>query len=265
MSCEPIYFAGIDLGSSYTKAVILDCDKKIVASSILKSGISFEKIGRKVLKKACKESNLSPQRIACVVATGVGRENCDLAIFSKPEIACFTKGCLSYFYGENAIIVDIGGQDNKVIRISEDGTQLYFKMNRKCAAGTGSFLEDIARKLHISLKRMNLLAQKATKTVPIGSYCTVFAGTEIIHHIRTGKNLHELIRGVFESVVKRVLEMDLLEIKTILTGGVVANNPVIVDIFREKLVHSIILPPNPQTIGALGAAIYAWDDFHAKS
>ncbi|MEW6455613.1 MAG: acyl-CoA dehydratase activase [Acidobacteriota bacterium] len=255
-----MYFSGIDLGSSYSKAVIIDENKKIVSDCIRKTGLSFEKISEIVFNAALKKRNISKKEVVSVVTTGVGRNNCPFSDFSKSEISCFAKGCFHYFPG-GSIIVDIGGQDNKIIKISENGRQVYFKMNRKCAAGTGSFLEEISIRLGISQKRMNSMAKKAYKSVEIGSYCTVFTCTEIIHHIRTGKNINEILRGVFESVVKRILEMDPFEEKAILTGGVIANNPVIVDIFKEKLEHSFLVPPNPQTIGAFGAAIYAFENY----
>ncbi len=156
------------------------------------------------------------------------------------------------------MIVDIGGQDNKVIEIAATGKQVSFKMNRKCAAGTGSFLEEIAMRLDMSPKNMNLLAMKTKVSTPIGSYCTVFAGTEVIHHLRVEENAAAIMRGVYESVVKRIFEMTPLNMdkKIILTGGAIANNSVLIELFNEKLDQKVYIPKQPQYIGAIGAAFY---------
>jgi len=252
------FFSGIDLGSSYSKAVLINDQKKTIAEAVIKTGLSFEKASEDVFHLVLGSAKLKKDQVKTVVATGVGRNNCPFSAFSKPEIICLTKGGFHYFPDES-FLVDIGGQDNKIIKISKDGTQMYFKMNRKCAAGTGSFLEEISSRLNTSLQKMNELAEKTDKTVKLGSYCTVFTGSEIIHHIRTGKDLNEIIRGVFESMVKRILEMDQLTGKVVLSGGAVANNPVLVTLFKENVSDSdeVVLPPSPQMLGAFGAALYA--------
>jgi len=130
-------------------------------------------------------------------------------------------------------------------------------MNRKCAAGTGTFIEEIAARIGIPLEQMDGMARKAEKRVKIGSYCTVFAYTEILSLIRTGVSPEELVRGVFESVVDRVMEMVPLADLVMLCGGVVAHNPVVVDIFKARVSGEVIVPPYPQLTGAYGAALIA--------
>jgi len=153
--------------------------------------------------------------------------------------------------------VDIGGQDNKVIKLDDKGHRLDFRMNRKCAAGTGTFIEEIAARIGIPLEQMDGMARKAEKRVKIGSYCTVFAYTEILSLIRAGVSPEELVRGVFESVVDRVMEMVPLADLVMLCGGVVAHNPVVVDIFKARISGEVIVPPHPQLTGAYGAALIA--------
>lgn len=250
------YFAGIDLGSAFTKAVVITGEGAIAGTHIERTGLSFETNAQKVFDGALAAAGVTKDQLKAVAATGVGRRNCAFASFVKPEIGCFAKGVYFHQRG-HCVVVDIGGQDNKVIRVSQSGQQEYFKMNRKCAAGTGAFLEEISFKLNVPQKEMNERASRATKIVSIGSYCTVFSATEIIHHIREGKDIDAIFRGVYESVVKRVLEMDPISDTVVLAGGAIATNSVLVDLFREKLKVEVIVPPSPQTLGALGAALYA--------
>jgi predicted CoA-substrate-specific enzyme activase len=141
--------------------------------------------------------------------------------------------------------------------VNDSGKRIGFKMNRKCAAGTGAFLEEIANRLRVKIGELNELAKKAEGNIQIGSYCTVFTATELLTKIREGIEVKELIKGIFDSVVKRALEMDPLEGNIVMTGGVVAYNPFLVKMFEEKLDKEIFIPPLPQLTGALGAALYA--------
>ncbi len=256
-------FGGIDLGSSYTKCVLINKKHELLASHIVKTSISFQTNAETVLAGCLQQANRNQNEILSICATGVGRSNCSFADFNKPEIICFARGAW-HFHPKACIVVDIGGQDNKVIRLSDEGQQLDFKMNRKCAAGTGSFLQEISRKMDLTTEQMNEYAAKSQTPVTIGSFCTVFTATEIIHHIRTGQDINGILRGVFESVVKRILEMDPLAGTVVLTGGAIARNPVLVDIFREKLTHAVFIPPSPQMVGAHGAAILAAETWHRE-
>ncbi|MEK7270496.1 MAG: acyl-CoA dehydratase activase [Planctomycetota bacterium] len=244
----PELFAGVDIGSSYTKAVVLGADGRPRSSCILRTGASFEGAAKRALKKA----GFSPaMRVA---STGVGRASVVGAAKRPTEITSVARGSF-YHCPRRHVVVDIGGRDNKVVAVDDRGRAIYFKMNRKCAAGTGAFLEEIAHRLGISPARLCRVAKTARGRVEIGSYCTVFTCTEIIHHIRQGKNAPEILMGCYESVVKRILEMDALEGEVVLSGGVVANHPVVAEIFYEKLGRRPLLPDQPQLVGALGAAL----------
>lgn len=239
---------GIDIGSCYTKAVLVEPGGAVRASCILKTGADFARAA-----KRAGERCLDGER-ASVTSTGVGRALCAAAGGRPTELSCLARGSHHYFPRPHAV-VDIGGQDNKVVRVDAQGRLVNFKMNRKCAAGTGAFLEEIARRLDIPVSRMNRLAQSARSAVEIGSYCTVFTCTEIIHHIREGKKAAEILKGCYESVVKRLLEMDPLDGDVALSGGVVANHPVIIELFRARLGREPFVPPQPQLLGAVGAAL----------
>ena len=138
-----------------------------------------------------------------------------------------------------------------------NGKRTNFKMNRKCAAGTGTFIEELALKLRINLGEMNTLASKSTNPEKISSYCTVFAASEVLSRIRKGAKIEDMIYGAFYSIVNRVLEIDTINTDVVLTGGLIAYNPIIADIFKEVLGKSMLLPPSPQLFVALGAALYA--------
>ena len=143
--------------------------------------------------------------------------------------------------------------------IDDSGARRRFKMNRKCAAGTGAFLEEIAAHLDIPLATLNSLASQATGTLQLGSFCTVFAKTELLKLVAQGAPLPEIAKAAFRSVVKRILEMDPLSGQVVMTGGVVAHNPVIVELLSEALGRAVLVPDHPQYTGALGAALLAAD------
>lgn len=246
-------YAGIDIGSCTTKAVVIDQEGNMVGSHVRRSGVDYRSVAREVLDIALGGRGWDDIPI---VSTGYGRHSIDFASEVKTEIACHAKG--GFNYARRALtVVDIGGQDNKVIRLDERGHRIDFRMNRKCAAGTGTFIEEIAARMAIPLNQMDGIARKAEKRVKIGSYCTVFASTEILALIRAGVPTEELVRGVFESVVDRVMEMIHLADTVLLCGGVVEYNPIVVDIFKARISAEVIVPPHPQLTGAYGAALFA--------
>lgn len=251
-----LYFAGVDVGAVTTKAVILDEKKALLGFSVRKSGIDFKVSSKRSYQEALRAAKISSSQLSYVIATGYGRYNVPFANDTITEISCHAKG--SYFYFPKKItIIDIGGQDTKVIKLNEKGKITGFKMNRKCAAGTGTFLEEIASRMEVPLDDLDKFARKSTKELELSSYCTVFASTEILSKIRAGEPRENMIRGAFNSVIKRVLEMDSLTGEVVMTGGVVAHNPTLVEIMEKDLRIKINLPPNPQIVGAFGAALFA--------
>ena len=254
-------FAGIDVGSSFTKVVLLDQTKNIVGSNIRFSGTDLQDAANDALRTAI-QSDDHLNSIKGIIATGYGRKNVQLngRDFSTiTEISCSAKAAQYYYPDRSLSIVDIGGQDTKVIKI-RSGSRSGFKMNRKCAAGTGTFLEELALKLRVQPTDLDELANKSANPTPVSSYCTVFAATEILSRIREGERLEDMVRGAFHSIVKRVMEIDVLDNEIILTGGVIAHNPTIVDIFEEELGTTVHVPPSPQLFVALGAALYALEE-----
>ncbi|MGD2037703.1 MAG: acyl-CoA dehydratase activase [Desulfobacterales bacterium] len=257
MKSKPVC-TGVDVGASRTKVAILDSDKTLIGHAVKKSGTDFAATADACLASALKMANIPKSRIALTIATGYGRKNVSFAGDTKTEIGCHAKGCFHYF--PIAItIIDIGGQDNKIIKVDPSGKRTGFKMNRKCAAGTGAFLEEMAMRLDVSLSEMDRLASQAENMVKLGSFCTVFSATEVLENIRQGKKLHDIVKGVFYSMIKRVLEMDALTEKVVMTGGVVAHNPFMVKMTEKMIEREILVPDFPQLTGAIGAALYAME------
>jgi predicted CoA-substrate-specific enzyme activase len=258
MSLSPLY-VGIDIGSSFTKIIILNQNKEICGSNVDYSGVNLQLAAEKTLHAALpKNSNLLD--VKKIVTTGFGRNNFLLDHLTPTkitEISCSAKAANYIYPGKTLTIIDIGGQDTKVTKIRE-GKRISFKMNRKCAAGTGTFLEELALKLRVSYTDLNELASNSSNPKNISSYCTVFAGTEILTRIREGAEIEDMVRGAYHSIVRRVVEIDTFDDDNIVvTGGVITHNPVIIDIFNEEIGKIILVPPSPQFFVALGAALFA--------
>jgi predicted CoA-substrate-specific enzyme activase len=229
---------------------------EVLSRVVRHSGVDYSATSRLCLEEALQEAGASEDRIANTISTGYGRTNVEFANSKMTEIHCHGLGC--YDYAKRAIsIIDIGGQDNKVIRLTDTGRRANFKMNRKCAAGTGAFIEEVAMRLGLQLEEMDPLAREAMETTKLSSFCTVFAKTEILAHLRKGEPVAGIVRGAFEAVVTRVVEMDSLEGDVMLTGGVVAHNPSIVELISNRIGRPAEVPPHPQFTGALGAALSA--------
>ncbi|MGD8754271.1 MAG: acyl-CoA dehydratase activase, partial [Desulfobacterales bacterium] len=167
-------YAGVDVGASRTKVAILDSNQNLIGHAVKKSGTDFAATADTCLALALKMAGTQKSDIKHTVSTGYGRKNVSFARDTKTEIGCHAKGCFLYFPFATTII-DIGGQDNKIIKLDPSGKRTGFKMNRKCAAGTGAFLEEMAMRLDVSLDEMNGLASRSDNMVKLGSFCTVFS------------------------------------------------------------------------------------------
>jgi predicted CoA-substrate-specific enzyme activase len=247
-------FAGIDVGTTTTKAVIIDAEGRMLGCFVQRSGTDLAAAATAALEQAMAQAGVTRGQIQVIVATGYGRKNVPFVHEFKTEISCHGRGCYHYF-PEAITVVDIGGQDNKIIKLDAQGKLAGFKMNRKCAAGTGAFLEEMAYRLDIPIADLNHLAQEASETTQIGSYCTVFTATEVLDRIRDGEGVENIIRGLFDSVVKRILEMDTLSGRVIMTGGVVAFNAIVAELLSSRAGTRVVIAPHPQEMGAFGAAL----------
>jgi predicted CoA-substrate-specific enzyme activase len=249
-------FAGVDVGASRTKVAILGSDGGLIGRAVRKSGTDFAKSVALAYGEALEMARAVPKDVVYCFSTGYGRHNVAFRNDAKTEISCHARGCYHHFPLAMTII-DIGGQDNKVIKLDAQGRRTSFKMNRKCAAGTGAFLEEMSARLDIPLEDMDGLARSADQMVELGSYCTVFSATEVLEKIRQGRKVNDIVKGLFHSVIKRVMEMESLTEQVVMTGGVVAHNPYLVEMVGQMTGRSVLVPEFPQFTGAVGAALFA--------
>jgi predicted CoA-substrate-specific enzyme activase len=256
------YFCGIDIGASAAKLVLVDESGRTAARALRRSGVDYAEAAERCLAEALSAAGLTRQQLGGAVSTGYGRDNVPWADARRTEIACHGKGAWFHFRRQMTVI-DIGAQDSKIIHLDDMGRRTGFRMNRKCAAGTGAFLEEIALRLDLPVSALNGLAERSTKEVTLGSFCTVFTATEILARIRAGEKVEDIVKGAFRSVVKRLLEMDTVDGALVMTGGVVAHNPFLVTLAQEAFGLKALVPEAPQHIGALGAALSAMETAQA--
>ncbi len=255
------YYCGIDIGASSAKLVLIDETGRVVGKAVRRSGVDYAGVAEKNLAEALTAAGLRREEITRTISTGYGRDNVPWSDGRLTEITCHAHGAWWHF--RRAItVIDIGAQDSKLITLDAAGRRMGFKMNRKCAAGTGAFLEEIALRLDLPVAELNGLAERSQKEVTLGSFCTVFAATEVLSKIRAGDKVEDIVMGAFQSVVKRIAEMGAMDGELVMTGGVAAHNPCLVRLMGESFGKPVQLPPDPQMIGAFGAALLAKDNVH---
>ena len=250
------YFAGIDVGTAYVKAVIIDEKDTIIGSVIERTEANLQKSMENAYERVVKAADISSDAISHITGTGFGRKKARFVDSIKTEISAQAKGAYHYF-PEKITVIDIGGQDTKIIKIDSKGKITGFKMNRKCAAGTGTFLEEIAYRLNLPLDDLNKLAARSDTETALNSFCTVFASTEILTRIKEGEKVEDMVKSAFESIGKRVIEMGTLEGAVVATGGVVEYNDYLLKVLSKSVGMKILTPPHPQLTGAFGAALFA--------
>jgi predicted CoA-substrate-specific enzyme activase len=252
-----MYFAGIDLGSITAKAVVM-VDGQILASAISFSGYNSAETARRVLAEALGTAGLTREAIVRLVATGYGRIRVPGADKQVTEITCHARGAY-WLHPETRTVIDVGGQDSKGIALNGQGKVADFVMNDKCAAGTGRFLEVMARALEEDLNRFGQLSLAAPRRAQISSTCTVFAESEVISQIAAGVPKDVIIAGIHEAIAARISGMvGRITVcdRVVMTGGV-ARNAGVVQMLEEKLGRRILVLPEAQITGAIGAALIA--------
>lgn len=255
---------GIDSGSTSTNAVVMNEKKEILASGSIRTGAKTSASAEKILADVLREAGLSRENVDLIVSTGYGRVSIPFADRSVTEISCHGKGA-RYFDPHVRTILDIGGQDSKAIRLSEAGEVEDFVMNDKCAAGTGRFLEAMARTLELEISELGPTALKSTEAVEISSMCTVFAESEVISLIARNQEKADIANGVHRAIAGKaysLLSRVGLEPEFMMTGGV-ARNPGVVRAVEEKLGAKLFLCEDPEIVGAVGAALYGLESLEA--
>jgi predicted CoA-substrate-specific enzyme activase len=251
---------GIDVGSTTTKGVLLDSSGKVVAKSLMLTGASAIQAVEKTLHSISSLSNIDLKDIP-VISTGYGRARVELAIKSVTEITCHSVG-VHHINPNIRLLIDVGGQDAKAIRIGPSGRPEDFELNDKCSAGTGRFLEVMARVLEVSLDDLGPLALQSKNPSSISSTCTVFAESEVIGHIGAGESAADIAAGVHVSMVSKISALSKrvgVQEPICVTGGV-ALNPAFVHYLSIQLGVELWVPEDPQLTGALGAAVIALEN-----
>lgn len=252
------YVAGIDAGSTYTKAVILDDENNLVTTAITMTGVRINEAADKVYHMALEKSGLSDNDIEYVVGTGYGRFKITFGNTQVTEISCHAKGA-HYLFPNTRTVLDMGGQDTKAIRINERGEVIDFSMNDKCAAGTGRFIEGAAKALGISLDDIGPLSLKSRKPVKISATCAVFAESEVLEQLAWGNRIEDILYGVHLSMASRAIGL-LRRVgimpEVTFTGGVSLNIGM-ARALEQLLGMKVNRSQLTMYCGAIGAAIFA--------
>ena len=254
-------YLGIDIGSSSSKVAIVNENKELIAYSVVNLGTGT-KGPQLAMSQALDKVNGCVEHVAYTVVTGYGRVSYQRADKQITELSCHAKG-VSYLMGQDiATVIDIGGQDAKVIKIDKQGIIKNFVMNEKCAAGTGRFLEIMARVLGCPIEELSDLADRSTEDIPISSVCTVFAESEVISRLAAGAAIEDVAKGAHVAVAKRIVGMCNrvgYESMIAMTGGVALNKNM-ARLLSEELGELVVVAPHPQAVGAIGAAVYAFEN-----
>jgi predicted CoA-substrate-specific enzyme activase len=254
------YVAGVDVGSTQAKSVILDEDGQTVGRGLLDVELNMGTAAQEVFARAVADAGLVPDDIAFTVATGYGRYRVTFGDAQVTEISCHARGAVAAFPSTRTVI-DIGGQDTKAIRIGEAGEVVDFAMNDKCAAGTGRFLGAASFALELPLAELGPLAMQATAPVKITTTCTVFAESEIIGHLAKGHRPEDVLAGMHSSIATRCASLVRrvgLTPDVTFTGGV-SRNVAMVAMLQEVLAVPLNVSPQGHYMGAIGAALVALD------
>lgn len=259
-------FAGVDIGSVTTKAVIIDERHEILAFSLMASASDRHQSGADVLNLAMGKTGASRDDLKYIMSTGYGRRSFTWSNKVLPEIVCHAKGT-KFLFPSARTIIDIGGQDSKVIELDEKGNVYRFEMNDKCAAGTGRFLEVLTERiLNIPMEEVGPLSLKCKTPCSLSSICTVFAESEIISYLSENRPKEDIVCGMNRAIAKRVIHMGSAGLigykEPVVFSGGVAKNIGVVKAIEEQLQKRIYIPEEPQITAALGAALFALESLN---
>ncbi len=252
------FAAGVDVGSTQTKAILIEESSGIVGRAIVDTGANVSKAAENAFFALCREAEVDTREVGFVVGTGYGRYKIAFGNAQMTEISCHARGAHHIFPNTHTVI-DMGGQDSKAISVGVDGEVLDFVMNDKCAAGTGRFLSNAADVLNISLDEIGPLSLQATRPVKITTVCTVFVESDILSYLAQGKKASDILGGVHLAIAKRTVSLArrvALDPAITVTGGV-ARNIGMIKALEEVLGVPLQVSPDSHFIGAIGAALFA--------
>lgn len=259
------YAAGVDVGSTQTKAVIIDENREIVGRSLTDTGANVVMAAEKAYNEALINGNLREEEVEYIIGTGYGRYRITFGNTQVTEISCHGRGAVHMFPNTRTVL-DMGGQDTKAIQVSETGEIVDFCMNDKCAAGTGRFLGAASAALDIPLPDLGPTALAAQKPVRISTTCTVFAESEVLSWLGKGKKIEDILMGVHQSIAQRsigLLQRVGIEDEVTFTGGVAKNSGMVYTL-ESNLNRKINVSAESHYMGALGAALFAMDHIFAS-
>ncbi|MDP6213923.1 MAG: acyl-CoA dehydratase activase [Acidimicrobiales bacterium] len=254
------YAAGVDVGSTQTKAIIIDEDRQIVGRALLDTGANVIQAAESSYTVALKEGGIDEEEVDYVIGTGYGRFRVTFGNSQVTEISCHGRGAV-HLFPETRTVVDMGGQDTKAISVNAKGEITDFCMNDKCAAGTGRFLGAAATALDIPLDDLGPVSLQSTKAIKISTTCTVFAESEVLAWIGKGKKIEDILWGVHSSIASRSVALMRrvgLDDQITFTGGV-SRNEGMVKALEERLGTSLNISDDCHYMGAVGAAMFAMD------
>jgi len=254
------YAAGVDVGSTQTKAVIIGEDQAIVSRSLVDTGANVTRAAEHAFQEALKAGDLREEEVEYVVGTGYGRYKVTFGNTQVTEISCHGRGAVHMFPSTRTVL-DMGGQDTKAIRVAPSGEIVDFCMNDKCAAGTGRFLGAAASALELPLNELGPTALRGERPVKISTTCTVFAESEVLSWLGKGKKIEDILLGVHQSIAQRsvgLLRRVGIDPEVTFTGGV-ARNPAMIAALNQRLELRVNVSEESHYIGALGAALFARD------
>jgi len=249
--------AGIDIGARNTSAVVLRGDD-MIARCVPTSGENGATAASQALAEALRQAGHAANEVKCAVATGCGRDSATFAARFSTEVVCQAKGAFHLFPSARTVI-NLGAESNRAIRLADDGRVTSFAKNDKCAAGSGLFLETMSAVLDVPLELMGELSLKSAGHEEVSSICAVFAESEVISHIHRGVPRERILAGLHKAVADRILEMTGpvgIKAAVVVTGGVAKNRAIIKDL-QNKIGLEVLVPREPQIVGALGAALLA--------
>ena len=246
---------GLDVGSTTTKGAVVDAQGRILGSHLVPTGASGAEAARTCLRELSRKSGADITGVP-TISTGYGRSLVDFAEKSVTEITCHSIG-VHHVNPDIRLLIDVGGQDSKVIRIGENGRPTDFELNDKCSAGTGRFLEVMARVLEVSISELGPLALQSDSPCNISSTCTVFAESEVVGRIGAGESSRDIAAGVHRAMASKIstLSKRVGVVSPVCVTGGVALNPAFRYYLSKQLGAELWMPDNPQLTGALGAAL----------
>jgi predicted CoA-substrate-specific enzyme activase len=259
------YAAGVDVGSTQTKAVVINEDQEIVSRALTETGANVIRAAQGAFEEALKDGDLREEEVEYVVGTGYGRYKVTFGNTQITEISCHGRGAVHMFPGTRTV-VDMGGQDTKAISVAPTGEIVDFCMNDKCAAGTGRFLGAASSALDIPLGELGGVALRGERPVKISTTCTVFAESEVLSWLGKGKKIEDILLGVHQSISARsagLLRRVGIEEEVTFTGGV-ARNVAMIETLNDRLGLKVNVSEESHFMGALGAALFALDHILAS-